>query len=220
MSLGNKLYELRKSKNLSQEDLAEKLNVTRQTVSKWETDQSTPDFDQIIPLCNLFEISANDLLDINVEITNNEKNINNEAEVKRIQQEKEEKRKQKLGIGIGIGVAGYFLAVVWIMIAIPVLMINPVLAAGIFLLFCGLATGVIVYTSITCKKEETAKEKKESQKLKSIKQIIDLVTLTIYLVISFLTMAWYITWIIWIVDALVFEIVKLIISVKEDDVNE
>ena len=37
MDLGKKLYELRKAKNLTQDDVAEKLNVTRQTISKWET---------------------------------------------------------------------------------------------------------------------------------------------------------------------------------------
>ena len=47
MSLGQRLIELRKEKKLSREEVAGKLNVTRQTVSKWETDQSTPDFDKI-----------------------------------------------------------------------------------------------------------------------------------------------------------------------------
>ena len=47
MNIGEKLYELRKEKNLSQEEVAEKLNVSRQTVSKWETNQTTPDFDKI-----------------------------------------------------------------------------------------------------------------------------------------------------------------------------
>ena len=61
-NLGEKLFELRKAKNLSQEEVAEKLNVTRQTVSKWETNQSTPDFDKIVPLCELFEISTDELL--------------------------------------------------------------------------------------------------------------------------------------------------------------
>ena len=49
MNIGEKIFELRKSRNLSQEEVAEKLNVTRQTVSKWETNQSTPDFDKIVP---------------------------------------------------------------------------------------------------------------------------------------------------------------------------
>ena len=62
MNLGEKLFELRKKKNLTQDEVAEKLNVTRQTVSKWETNQSTPDFDKIIPLCELYEISTDELL--------------------------------------------------------------------------------------------------------------------------------------------------------------
>lgn len=62
MSLGQRLIELRKEKKLSQEEVAGKLNVTRQTVSKWETDQSTPDFDKILPLCELYEISTEELI--------------------------------------------------------------------------------------------------------------------------------------------------------------
>lgn len=54
MNLGEKLFELRKTKNLTQDEVAEKLNVTRQTVSKWETNQSSPDFDKIVPICELF----------------------------------------------------------------------------------------------------------------------------------------------------------------------
>ena len=61
-NLGEKLFELRKAKNLSQEEVADKLGVTRQSVSKWETNQSTPDFDKIVPLCELFEISTDELL--------------------------------------------------------------------------------------------------------------------------------------------------------------
>ena len=57
MNIGEKLLELRKAKHLSQEEVADRLNVSRQTVSKWETDQSMPDFDKIAPLCELYQIS-------------------------------------------------------------------------------------------------------------------------------------------------------------------
>ena len=50
MDLGENLYNLRKKKNLSQEEVAEKLNVTRQTISKWETGESKPDFDKIVQI--------------------------------------------------------------------------------------------------------------------------------------------------------------------------
>ena len=76
MDLGEKLYELRKNKNLTQEEVAEKLNVTRQSVSKWETNQSTPDFDKILPLCELYEISPNDLIKGNEQELEEEKSEN------------------------------------------------------------------------------------------------------------------------------------------------
>ena len=62
MTLGERLTCLRKQKNLSQEEVANQLNVSRQTVSKWELDQSLPDFDKIMPICNLYEISSEELL--------------------------------------------------------------------------------------------------------------------------------------------------------------
>lgn len=62
MKLGKTLLELRKSKKLSQEDVASILKVSRQTISKWETDQSIPDLDKILPICNLYDIDADELL--------------------------------------------------------------------------------------------------------------------------------------------------------------
>lgn len=51
MNLGQRLMVLRKSKQLSHEEVAEKQNITRQTVSKWETNQSSPEFDNIQEKC-------------------------------------------------------------------------------------------------------------------------------------------------------------------------
>ena len=76
MTLGNRLYEMRKEKGLSQEKTAEVLGVTRQTISKWETDQSTPDFDKILPLCELYGISTEELLTGKKQETDNTDNIN------------------------------------------------------------------------------------------------------------------------------------------------
>ncbi|MDE7453109.1 MAG: helix-turn-helix domain-containing protein [Clostridia bacterium] len=55
--LGNKIFQLRKARGLSQEELAEALNVSRQSVSKWETDQSVPDYDNITAMCAFFNVS-------------------------------------------------------------------------------------------------------------------------------------------------------------------
>ena len=58
MTLAEKILSLRTQRGMSQDDLAEKLEVSRQSVSKWETAQSTPDLDKIIKLADLFGVSA------------------------------------------------------------------------------------------------------------------------------------------------------------------
>ncbi len=62
MNLGEKIYNLRTEKNLSQGDLAELLDVSRQSVSKWETGSASPDLDKIIKLSEFFGVSIDDLV--------------------------------------------------------------------------------------------------------------------------------------------------------------
>ena len=61
-SIAKKISALRKDKGLSQEELAEALFVSRQTVSKWERGQSLPDADNITSMCAFFGVSADELL--------------------------------------------------------------------------------------------------------------------------------------------------------------
>ena len=62
MTFGQKLSMLRSAMHLSQEQLAEKLDVSRQSVSKWESDQTLPEVGKILQLTDLFNVSADDLL--------------------------------------------------------------------------------------------------------------------------------------------------------------
>ena len=62
MEIGNKLNQLRKLSGMTQEQLAEKLNVSRQTISKWETDSTSPDLESIVRVCKIFHVSLDDLL--------------------------------------------------------------------------------------------------------------------------------------------------------------
>ncbi len=62
MKFEEKLVKLRKERTLSQEQLAEKLGVSRQAVSRWESGETTPDMANIIGLCRIFGISADYLL--------------------------------------------------------------------------------------------------------------------------------------------------------------
>lgn len=67
MSLGENLVFLRKKQNMTQEELAEKLSVSRQSISKWESDTSYPEMDKLVQVCNLFECSMDTLLRGDVE---------------------------------------------------------------------------------------------------------------------------------------------------------
>lgn len=69
MNIGNKILELRKENHLTQEELAEKLNVTRQTISKWELCETSPDLKDSKKLAEIFNVTLD-------ELTNNDvKNI-------------------------------------------------------------------------------------------------------------------------------------------------
>lgn len=212
MSLGERLFDLRKKKQLSQEEVAEKLNVTRQTVSKWETDASVPDLDRIVPLCELYEIKIEELLTGKKEETL--PNIDKEAKKER------EEIIRKRAKGIGFGILFFFLAVVWIMISIPVFFMNPIVASAIFLLLCGVGVYLIVYTCILYKEKRTKEEEKQHKLRKQINEIMSIIALIIYLMVSFLTMAWHITWIIWVIYALLSEVVKLVFLLRGDEDEE
>ena len=67
MDLGNKIANLRKKNNLSQEELADKIGVTRQTISKWELNNTTPDIMQAKKISEVFSISLDELTDNNTD---------------------------------------------------------------------------------------------------------------------------------------------------------
>lgn len=62
MSLGENLQFLRKKQNITQEQFAERLEVSRQSVSKWESDQAFPEMEKIMQMCELFHVSMDDLV--------------------------------------------------------------------------------------------------------------------------------------------------------------
>lgn len=62
MKFGENLYNLRKNAKMSQEKLAEKMSVSRQSISKWENGESYPEMDKILKLCNIFHCKINDLV--------------------------------------------------------------------------------------------------------------------------------------------------------------
>lgn len=68
MSLGNNLYRARKKSGMSQEEVAEKLGVSRQTISKWELDETLPDIRQSKQLSALYHLTLDELIDFDIDV--------------------------------------------------------------------------------------------------------------------------------------------------------
>ncbi len=80
MNLGNNLFQARKKVGLSQEIVAEKLGVSRQTISKWETDETIPDIYQSKKLANLYKLSLDELIEFDIDVKEIEEVIKNSDE--------------------------------------------------------------------------------------------------------------------------------------------
>ena len=63
MALGQNILELRKKSGLSQEQLGDKINVTRQTISNWELEETSPNPEQLKQLSKVLKVSVDELLD-------------------------------------------------------------------------------------------------------------------------------------------------------------
>lgn len=157
MKIEDKLLRLRKEKGLSQEEVADILNVSRQTISKWETGQSTPDFDKIIPICELYEISCDELLksseeDIKVELTN----------------------KDLYSKGVGLSIFLYCFTI-FITLLFCLNAWNYLFVLGFLFLGFGISTGILIYTKLMYK---------NNKKNKLINKIDSTLTLVVLTVIS------------------------------------
>lgn len=199
MNISERLYNLRKDKNLSQEELANVLGVSRQTISKWETGESTPDFDKIIPLCDFYGITSDELL----------------SGKKNIVEAKEVTRENNFARNIAISVGLYIISLIAV-ILFATLYNEPIIGIAVFFAIVAVATSLIVYTAIKYKKEKKEEDTRKDSIIKQISDIIGLIGFVIYIIVSFTTGAWHITWIIFIIVGLCISVAKLLFSLKEN----
>lgn len=82
MSLGNNLFKARKKSGLSQEEVAAKLGVSRQTISKWELDETLPDIRQAKKLAGLYHLTLDELIDFDTDLKEIEQAISSISEEK------------------------------------------------------------------------------------------------------------------------------------------
>ncbi len=107
MTIADRIQTLRKSKGMSQEELADAAGVSRQAVSKWESEQSTPDIDKVVILSEIFDVTTDYLLKgIEPVETNDHKTMADVIDQK-VLTEKNGKRAKSIlkWILIGVGIA-------------------------------------------------------------------------------------------------------------------
>ncbi|MCR5308435.1 MAG: helix-turn-helix domain-containing protein [bacterium] len=116
IKIGKFIQNKRKEKNLTQQDLAEKLLITDRAVSKWECGKSLPDASIMLELCEILEISVNELL-TGEEIDMNEYNKNAELNLLKMTKQKEEADKRLLKLEVLIGVMSVAFLIILVLIA-------------------------------------------------------------------------------------------------------
>ena len=216
MNIGETLYNLRKEMGLSQEEVADKLGVSRQTVSKWETGDSKPDIDKISPICELFEISYEKLLNgksddfDSFDVQNSKENNDSMVLVSDV--------KKKRALLLSIGIFCYFLAIMLAGVSSEI-GFGDISSVIFFFLFTGIGTALIVYQGVVYSKSGEEVEiikKEENKKKKLVIEIVATVFAFLYFLISFTTMRWDVTWIIWIIFAVVRNIINLIFVLGDE----
>lgn len=144
MQIGNKIKKYRECLNLSQEELADKVFVTRQTISNWENDKNYPDIKSISLLCNLFDVSLDQFIEGDI------------VEMKKIISEKEMSDFNRISIIFTIEM------LVMILSAYPLLKIAGTIGIIIWVI-------IMFITLITAMKIEKIKKK---HNIKTYKEIV------------------------------------------------
>lgn len=122
MKFGDNLKKLRKSKKLSQEDLAEKMKVSRQSVSKWETGEAYPEMNNILELCKIFHCHINDLVNDSILDVDS---LDEEVKMNIVKFKKEQQSKMK-GLSKAISIIAKIGRIVCI-IGIPIIIASMIM---------------------------------------------------------------------------------------------
>lgn len=159
MTFSEKLLKLRKGKGLSQEQLAEQLNVSRQAISKWESGASIPESEKLLALSDYFQVSLDDLLKEGAEV---------DSPVSEAPLKARHPNKTQWILGLVICVAGGMMLIVWAVVS----MLNPTASSqisqssmisidgnGIFLLACA---GAMVIGGVLLLKAVKEKGRRQS----------------------------------------------------------
>ena len=153
MILADKIMTLRKKCGWSQEELAEKMNVSRQSISKWEGAQSVPDLDKILKLCQVFGVSTDYLLKEEIEEPEVNEDVYEPLNVKHISAEfanefMDIKKTSAFRIAIGSTICVLSPIVLILMCGLAetgMIMENIAMAIGLGVLLCMVIVAVVIF---------------------------------------------------------------------------
>ncbi len=211
MTIGVKIQNLRKQKGLSQEQLAEAVGVSRQAVSKWEAEQSVPDIDKIILICDYFGVTTDYILrDEEMSCTETVQSTNKNEEEK----DMDNKKKSTLLLTVAV--------MLYILCAVPIIIIPNQVGLVLLLVMVAVATGLMIFRSrlnSSDKRDENEEEppKPENPILKAVKRCVWVLAVVVYIVISFSSGAWYITWLVFPITGAVIDVIKACFDLKDGD---
>lgn len=142
MLIAEKIYKLRKEMDISQEELAEKLDVSRQSISKWESAMSIPDMNRIIQLSEFFGVSTDYLLKDELESSDTKQDVEKDrfrrVTLEEVNEAISKRKRYAKGMAVSIGLL--------INSCVPIIFFSQssqeYLALGLFLLFALVAVGV------------------------------------------------------------------------------
>lgn len=215
MTIGIKIQTLRKQRGMSQEQLAEALGVSRQAVSKWESEQSVPDIDKIIAICDFFGVTTDYILR-DAELTQSQPEVTEVYTYNNIREtEKEEdtEKRKKSALLLATAIMLYILCV------IPVFLFENALGVVLMFVMVAVATGIIVYRAIINSKEKKEEEpqKNENPVLKAVKSGVWTIATVVYFAISFASGAWHITWLVFPITGAIVNVIEACFDLKGSD---
>lgn len=211
MTIGVKIQNLRKQKGLSQEQLAEAVGVSRQAVSKWEAEQSVPDIDKIILICDYFGVTTDYILrDEEMSCTETVQSTNKNKEEK----DMDNKKKSTLLLTVAV--------MLYILCAVPIIIIPNQVGLVLLLVMVAVATGLMIFRSrlnSNDKRDENEEKppKTENPILKAVKRCVWVIAVVVYIVISFSSGAWYITWLVFPITGAIIDVIKACFDLKDGD---
>ena len=148
MSLGERIFKLRTEKEMSQGDLAAALEVSRQSISKWETNGSVPELDKLVKLSEIFGVSLDELI---LDQKRQEQKADPEAKVLYVERQAPRSTQKTVGV-----VLLCFAALVWLLVSLfgdilaGLVLASPFVACGLICLFVRKNVGLwclwVIYT--------------------------------------------------------------------------